>query len=223
MPLHAFLWRKDHGPAIRGIYPFSISRKFLCHNGGRWCRACTAFVLRFRVVAGGEVQNSKFKVQDSRRLPVAGFKVQSSRFKVQDSRLSPEARFKVQGDRRRRGSKFKVAVGKNLQLKGFSSLNFLHHATQKAVFCPATGDNADISHFFFFFIVCLNFKTAKLSSMDVSVSLVCKSSSRISAIISPLFRIRACCSRLSLTLERVLMLRDDLRILEKVSIIAKVA
>ena len=88
-------------------------------------------------------------------------------------------------------SRFKVAASKNLQLKGFSSLNFLNHATQQAVFCPATGDNADISHFFFFFIVCLNFKTAKLSSMDVSVSLVCKSSSRISAIISPLFRIRA--------------------------------
>jgi len=61
--------------------------------------------------------------------------VQGSGFQVQDSR-------------------FKVAAGKNLQMKDFSSLNFLHHATQQAVLCPATGDNADISHFFFFFIVC---------------------------------------------------------------------
>jgi len=41
-------------------------------------------------------------------------------------------------------------------------------------------------YFFFFFIVCLNFKTAKFNSMDVSVSLVCKSSSKIPAINSPL-------------------------------------
>ena len=70
-----------------------------------------------------------------------------------------------------------------------------------------TGYNANLSHLFFFFIVCLNFKTAKFNSIDVSVAVVCRSSSRISAIITPLFRIRACCSPLSLTLERVLIWR----------------
>ena len=57
------------------------------------------------------------------------------------------------------------------------------------------------SHFFFF-IVCLNFKTAKFNSIDVSVSVVFRSSSRISAIISPLFCIRGFCSALSLMFEK---------------------
>jgi len=51
-----------------------------------------------------------------------------------------------------------------------------------------------VSHFFFFLITCLNFRTAKLSSIDVSVSVVCSSSARISEIILPLFCIRPCCS-----------------------------
>jgi hypothetical protein len=29
------------------------------------------------------------------------------------------------------------AAGKNLQLKGVGSPNFLHHAAQQAVFCPS--------------------------------------------------------------------------------------
>ena len=62
---------------------------------------------------------------------------------------------------------------------------------------------------FFFFIVCLNFKTAKFSSIEVSASVVCKSSSKILAINSPLLCIRFCCSALSLILERVLILRDS--------------
>ena len=115
--------------------------------------------------SSGLSPKARFKVPSSRFKVIAGGEVQSwpprrrSRFQVQDSRLSPEARFKIEN------SKFKVAAGKNLQLKGFSSLNFLHHATGQAVFYPANGDNADISHFFFFFIVCWNLKTAKLSSI----------------------------------------------------------
>ena len=68
-----------------------------------------------------------------------------------------------------------------------------------------------------------NFKTAKFISIDVSVSVVYRSSSRISAMISPLFRIRACSSPLSLTFERALILLDSFRIFKKVSTIAKVA
>ena len=52
---------------------------------------------------------------------------------------------------------------------------------------------ASLFHFFFFFVVCLNFKTAKFNSIDVSVSVVSRLSSRSSAIISPLLRIRAFC------------------------------
>ena len=72
-------------------------------------------------------------------------------------------------------------------------LNRLHQPAEKAVFSSGAGYNANSSHLFFFFIVCLNFKTAKFNSIDVSVSVVCRSSSRSSAIISPLFRIRAFC------------------------------
>ena len=78
-------------------------------------------------------------------------------------------------------------------------------------------------YLFFFLITCLNFKTAKLSSMDVSVSVVWKSSSSISAMISPLFCIRFFCSLLSVTLERVFIFRDSSLILEKVSMLASVA
>ena len=78
------------------------------------------------------------------------------------------------------------ARGNDLQGQIRSILHTLHNPPQKSVLGAATGDNADFSHFFFFFIVCLNFKTAKFSSMDVSVSLVCKSSSKIPAINSPL-------------------------------------
>lgn len=80
-----------------------------------------------------------------------------------------------------------------------------------------------IAYLFFLLITCLNFKTAKLSSMDVSVSVVWRSSSSISAMISPLFCIRFCCSLSSLTLERVFIFRDSSLILEKVSMMAKVA
>jgi hypothetical protein len=43
---------------------------------------------------------------------------------------------------------------------------------KETVFGAGAGDNANLSHLFFFFIVCLNFKTAKFSSIDVSVSVV---------------------------------------------------
>jgi hypothetical protein len=66
-------------------------------------------------------------------------------------------------------------------------IDFLHQPLKQAVFRTGTGDDANVSHLLFFFIVCLNFKTAKFNSIDVSVSLVCKSSSKISAISSPLF------------------------------------
>ena len=72
-------------------------------------------------------------------------------------------------------------------------------------------------------MVCLNFKTAKLSSIDVSVSLVCKSSSKISAISSPLLCMSDFCCALSCIDDNSLTLLDSSRIFEKVSIIEIVA
>ena len=72
----------------------------------------------------------------------------------------------------------------------------------------------------FFLIRCLNFKTAKLSSIEVSVSVVCRSSSKMLAIISPLFRMRLFCSPLSWMVESSLIFRDSSLILEKVSMMA---
>ncbi len=80
-----------------------------------------------------------------------------------------------------------------------------------------------MGHLLFLVITCLNFRTAKLSSMVVSVSVVWRSSSRISAMISPLFRIRFCCSFLSSTVASVFMFRESSLIFEKVSMIASVA
>jgi len=39
------------------------------------------------------------------------------------------------------------------------ALNFLHQPVEEAVFGAGSGYNANFSHLFFFFIVCLNFKT----------------------------------------------------------------
>ena len=77
-----------------------------------------------------------------------------------------------------------------LPLFHYLTLDLLHQPVEQAVFGAGAGNNANSFHLFFFFIVCLNFKTAKFSSIDVSVSVVCKSSSRSSVIISPLFCIR---------------------------------
>ena len=74
------------------------------------------------------------------------------------------------------------ARGNDLQGQIRGILNTLHHPPEKSVLDAGTGENADFSHFFFF-IVCLNFKTAKFNSMDVSVSLICKSSSKLVGII----------------------------------------
>ena len=46
-----------------------------------------------------------------------------------------------------------------MQLKIGVFLNLLHQPVEEAVFGTGTGDNANLSHLFFFFIVCLNFKT----------------------------------------------------------------
>ena len=48
------------------------------------------------------------------------------------------------------------------------------------------------SDIYFFLMVCLNFSTAKLSSIVVSLSEVCRSLSNNSEIISPLFCIKDC-------------------------------
>lgn len=76
-------------------------------------------------------------------------------------------------------------------------LDTLHDPAHQAVLGSSAGNNADFPHLFFFFIVCLNLKTAKFSSIEVSVSLVCKSSSKISEISSPLFCMSDFCWALS--------------------------
>ena len=81
----------------------------------------------------------------------------------------------------------------------------------------------EISNHFFFLIVCLNFNTAKFSSIVVSVPLVCKSSSKIPEISSPLFCMSAFCVVLSCTVARSLMLLDYCLIFAKASMIVRVA
>ena len=71
-------------------------------------------------------------------------------------------------------------------------------------------------------MVCLNFSRARFSSTVVSVSVVSKSSSRISAMISPLFFIRSFCSDSVSDVDRACMFLERLRIFAKVSIIASV-
>ena len=71
--------------------------------------------------------------------------------------------------------------------------------------------------------MCLNFRTAKFSSIEVSVSLVCKSSSKISATSSPLFCMRDFCSALSCVTDNSFILLDSSLIFENVSMIDIVA
>ena len=68
---------------------------------GRWCRACTAFILwfsvrgsRFQVQGDPLTRDSKFMVQSSRRLPEA-----DSKFRVQGDPLTRDSKFMVQSSR----------------------------------------------------------------------------------------------------------------------------
>ena len=71
-------------------------------------------------------------------------------------------------------------------------------------------------------MVCLNFIRARFSSTVVSAPVVSRSSSRISAMISPLFFIRSFCSDSVYNVDRAYMFLERLRIFAKVSIIASV-
>jgi len=76
--------------------------------------------------------------------------------------------------------------------------------------------------FVLFLYQMLEFQYRKIDLNGRFSIVVFKSSSNISAMISPLFCIRLCCSDSSLTSERILMFRESSLILAKVSMMAMV-